>query len=252
MADEDTEEDFYVFEPEDRLAILKSVRLQEGELADKLILFCEIAADQALYEWDYYSGLPNIKEANRRIDEIYQHVVALIDLVSFGDDHERRNAFWGVILRNKREGLSQSRWDKFTAFVSGLLLAKVFLKSIKLNEKMFTSSKYTIDELKKRTTGNEFLKSLSFIYSSVLERRPGRSKSTIGPFVRFAHAVMFALAGSLTPPIETLNERWARLDFDPSKRRWNEDSVDEYCRKRGIKSPLKPDGNSPGDSTTPI
>jgi hypothetical protein len=94
-------------------------------------------------------------------------------------------------------------------------------------------------------TGNSFLKMLSVIFYQVLGKKCGRSKSTIGPFVRFAHAVMSELP-SITPQIETINERWARLEFRPEGKKWIEEYVEAYCVRRGIPSPLQWSENPPG------
>ncbi|KAF2990149.1 hypothetical protein OGR47_11465 [Methylocystis sp. MJC1] len=231
------ESDLFVFDKDQRAAILASINLAEGELADRLILLCEMAADSAFIDWDIYDSLPNVKSAKWRIDGICWHLDQAIELASFGNDVEARGKFWAVVLGDKNRVLLDSTRTRFVNAYNTIVLIGRYLAKLKIDGKL-TRKRYSIDVLRECVCGNDILKLLAVIYVHVLNRKCGRSKSTIGPFVRFAHSVMYSIAGDLTPPIETINERWARLSFEPTGKRLLKDCVDAYCAKRGVRSPL--------------
>jgi hypothetical protein len=230
-------EEIFVFDPEERAAILRSIGLPEGELADRLIFYCEMVADKAYKDLDYYFPLPSAKEARQRIYEILWHISAAIRLATFNSDMDMANKFWNVILFRRKGVILGTTWKRFCFALRMLVVAKKFLERVKINEYMFARGERNIEVFKNYATGNESLKTLSVVYCHVLRKKCGRSKSTIGPFVRFAHAVMLAIAGDLTPPVETINERWARLDFDPTTKHLDKKAIAEYCKRRGIESP---------------
>jgi hypothetical protein len=242
---EDTDEDFYVFEPESRKAILQSIGLPEGELADRLILYCEFAADAALSDWDFYSKMPNLKSAKKRLDDIWWHIHCAIELASFNGNNEQSDIFWRIVLRGKKLEEFQSDWNRFARAYNMMIVSRRYLERVNLDRLMFSNKKYCTDILNECVTGSGFLKTLSVIYYHVLGKKCGRSKSTIGPFVRFAHAVMSELP-ALTPSIETINERWARMEFEPEGKAWIEEYVRAYCARRGIPPPSDDSENPPG------
>lgn len=197
-----------------------------------------MVADKAFNDLDYYFPLPTAREARRRVSEILWHINAAIRLATFNDDVELTGKFWNVILFRKKGVILSTTFKRFGVTLKVLFLIKKFLERVEIHEYMFARGYDNIDVFKNYATGNESLKSLSVVYYHVLGKKCGRSKSTVGPFARFAHAVMLAIAEDLTPPVETINERWARLDFDPTTKRWDKKTIDEYCKRRGIECPL--------------
>jgi hypothetical protein len=146
-----------------------------------------------------------------------------------------------MVLLNRKGKLPEWRWYFFKRLFNSTIFAGNFLFAILHNEKpsVKLSDKEFSIKLNLDLTGNMFLKDLAFVYWHILGKVPGRSKSTIGPFIRFAHAAMVAFVGEgLSPSIETVNERWARLDFDPRTKILNEAQVREYCSNRGIIYPF--------------
>jgi hypothetical protein len=240
MAEIQDDEDIFTYSPEQRQTILASIGLPENEIANKLIFGCEMVADTIIYNWDYFTPLPDDRETKQILTTIAWHMDEIIRIASFDGDKRARDKFWGMILLNRSQNLPRWRWNKFTDLLYWNTIAFNYLASIINNDKSsaWIAEKETSILSEKQLTGKKHLKSLAVVYYSALGKIPGRSKSTIGPFIRFAHAAMFAMAGSLTPSIETLNERWARLDFDPSKMRLQKSALQEYSQRRGIVSPF--------------
>jgi hypothetical protein len=240
LAEIQDDEDIFTYNLEQRQAILASIGIPEGEIANKLIFGCEMVADIILHNWDYFLSLPDDRETKQILTRIAWHMNEIIRIASFDDDKGVSDRFWMMILLNRNQHLPLWRWNKFTNLRYNINIGFNYLASIINNDKpsAWICDKETSILSEKQLTGNKHLKSLAVVYYSALGKIPGRSKSTIGPFIRFAHAAMFAMAGNLTPSIETLNERWARLDFDPSKRRLQKSVLQEYSQKRGIASPF--------------
>lgn len=239
MDTDEDQEDIFTFSEEDRRSILASIGLANGPVANKLIVGCEIATEDALHNWSYFSSLPNDKETRRVLNEIFWHISEIIRIASFDDNIEVRDKFWKLVLLNRRGELPSWRWYSFRRLFNQLIFAGNFIfavlhghkKSVRLCDENFSIKS------NRELTGNRYLKDLALVYWYAFGKPPGRSKSTIGPFVKFAHATMVAFAGELAPSIDTLNERWARLDFDPRKARLNEAALKDYCRNRGIEYP---------------
>jgi hypothetical protein len=240
MMEHEGDDEMFTYSPEARRAILASIGLEEGQVADRLIVGCEIVAGNMLHNWSFFSPLPNDKETRRILNEIFWHISEIIRIASFNDNIEVRDRFWRLVLLNRRGKLPPWRWYFFKRLFNSMIFGGNFLfavlhnskPSVKLSDKEFSIN------ANRDLTGRIFLEDLAVVYWHSLGKAPGRSKSTIGPFIRFAHAAMVAFVGEgLAPSIETLNERWARLDFDPRTILLNEAGVREYCRIRGIDCP---------------
>jgi hypothetical protein len=234
------DDEFFVYSPEQRKAILSAIGLPEGDVANKLILGCEYIADTMLSNWDYYMPFPRDKEMRNALNRIAWHMEQIIEIADFGGDLQLRDKLWANVLMNKRGILPNIRWKMFVKLYNSISFTTKFLRLIARKEKSslwLGDTKSSLDP-EKELNGNIHLKQLACHYYVTLGKLPGRSKSTIGPFIRFAHATMVSLSEGLTPSIETLNERWARLDYDPRGKSVPEKHVREYCAKRGIDYPF--------------
>jgi hypothetical protein len=234
------DDELFVYSPEQRKAILSAIGLPEGEVADKLILACEYIADNTLTNWDYFMQFPKDKEMRNILNRIAWHMEQIIEIADFGGNERLRNSFWANMLLNKNAVLPKQRWKIFIKMFNSISFSVKFLRLIANKEKtsMWFGGKDNSIDIERELNGNVHLKQLASAYYLILGKRPGRSKSTIGPFIRFAHEAMVSLSKELTPSIETLNERWARLDFDPQGKNLNAQYIREYCEKRGINNPF--------------
>lgn len=240
MEEIEADEEIFTYSPEQRQTVLASIGLPEGEIANKLIFGCEMVADTIIANWDYFMPLPDDRETKQILDTIAWHMREIIRIASFDDNEEMSDKFWRMILLNRRQMLPHWRWKKYINLYNGIIFGGNYLISIINNDKAsaWICDKETSIRSEKQLTGSKHLKSLAVIYYTVFGKIPGRSKSTIGPFIRFAHAAMFAMASSLTPSIETMNERWARLDFDPSEMRLQKSALQDYSQRRGVACPF--------------
>ena len=231
-----------------RQAILNGIDLSEGALADELIEMCEFIAQSHIENLTYNAFLPSLNEAERHIDAILYHLSEAIRHIDFDGDWERRDKFWAKAFVDANGDLPAARWFGWSKFARSLETAHHHLRR-------FAERKLRSLQLEKgggvAALEIHYLKQLSSAYCHILKRKPGRSKSTIGPFVRFAWVAMVPVLLDRMPTIETLNERWARLKYDPSGTKLDLRVLEEmkaaYFLELGASSaPLK-DHCSPGD-----
>ena len=96
MTEHEDDDEMFTYSPEARRAILASIGLDEGQVADRLIVGCEIVAGNMLHNWSFFSPLPNDKETRRILNEIFWHISEIIRIASFNDNIEVRDRFWVI------------------------------------------------------------------------------------------------------------------------------------------------------------
>jgi hypothetical protein len=228
---------FYYSEDEKR-NILNAIGLSDGKIADRLIYECETVTHRFIASSRNYAELPTDKQMILRLHRINWHLEQVLLLAKFQNEDKSSDAylkFWSVVLITKRLTLPEWRMKKFRKLYNGIAIASRYLDSIIYNEEsssLIAGNEYSVDD-DKQLCGAKHLKTLSCVFFNVLNKKPGRSKSTIGPFVRFAYAAMLPASPRLTPSIETLNERWARLKFDPREKSLIQIELKEILRFRG-------------------
>jgi hypothetical protein len=136
------------------------------------------------------------------------------ELLSFQGEVEIAAKFWKLVLSDSFLYVEKNRWESFVKLTRSFLAAHHLLRRVS-ERKQFDSKWWKENSL--HAFDLDFLQQLSYVYFHVLKRKPGRSKSTIGPFVRFAWAAMRPVLGRRTPTIDSLNNKWARLRCDSTK-----------------------------------
>jgi hypothetical protein len=185
---------------------------------------CELLAQTYICHVDFFADYPNKNEANDRIDAILYHLREVLRHADFDGDHNRRKNFWVTVFIDGNGVLPPDRWFGWSKFARSMEAAHHHLRRF---------AERRLQALQFENVGgssaleNGYLKQLSCAYYHILKRKPGRSKSTIGPFVRFAWAAMAPVLDDHTPTIETLNERWARLKYDPVGTKLSEEALQD-------------------------
>lgn len=222
----DTRRPRFRYDTKSRRLILASIALEEGEIADKLIYTCEVMANIHMDSIEYFAAYPKNNEISHRLSAILYHLRELWQLANFEEDWERRDKFWANALVNSRGEPMPERWQKLKKFNRSIEAAYYHLCRHSEKQLGKTVGKASDD----RGSQNGFLRQLSCAYFHVLGRKPGRSKSTIGPFVRFAWAAMRPVFADEMPTIETINERWARQKYDATRTRLDQRAFAEFER----------------------
>jgi hypothetical protein len=208
----DDRKPLFRYNEDSRRAILTSIDLSEGALADELVEMCELLAQTHLCNVNFFADYPDKNEAKDRIYAILYHLGEAIRQADFDGDLNRRNNFWATVFTDANGVLPPDRWFGWSKFARSMEAAHHHLRRF---------AERRLQALQLENVGGSsaletnYLKQLSCAYYHILKRKPGRSKSTIGPFVRFAWAAMAPILNDRAPTIETLNERWARLKYDP-------------------------------------
>jgi hypothetical protein len=210
-----------------RRAILTSIDLSEGAVADELIEMCECISQSHLDNVIYYTNYPSLNESENRINSILYHLSEAIRHIEFDGDRERRDKFWANVFVDANGDLPQARWFGWSKFARSIEAAHHHLRR-------FAERRLKTMQLEKGgglvALETSYLKQLSSAYCHILNRKPGRSKSTIGPFVRFAWAAMEPILCDRAPTVETLNERWARLKYDAGQTKIDLRAIEELKR----------------------
>jgi hypothetical protein len=224
---EDLRRPRYRYDVVSRQAILDSISIFNPDVAKILIDECEIVATIHLHTIVFQANFPNYDNASYRITSILDHLGQVLDLVNFDGDSELAGRFWAQILMDAYGDVPPDRWDKFLKLTRSVHAARHLLRRASQHKgfesKWKENNSLSVLEI-------EYIKDLAGIYWHTLKRKPGRSKSTIGPFVRFAWAAMNPVLGDRMPTIDSLNDKWARLRFDTTKTHLNELSVKQFGR----------------------
>jgi hypothetical protein len=101
---------------------------------------------------------------------------------------------------------------------------------------------------------NNTINYLADNYLTVMGKEPGRSKSSIGPFVRYAFEVLSSVPFLRSPKtVDALNERWARGRYKArnlsSFKNFVKD-VEQQAQKRGVSNPFIELAKFPGGTGT--
>src|SRR5271165_4239520 len=217
----------YRYNAVSRKAILDSIAIHDLEIAERLIEECEIVATIHFHTITFQANFPNFESADRRITLILDHLGKALDLVNFDGDGELTGRFWGHILADDSGDVPRERWEKFLRLKRSVHAAHHLLR--RASERENFESKWREDN-SLSVLEIEYVKDLAGIYWHTLRRKPGRSKTTIGPFVRFAWAAMNPILGERMPMIDSLNDKWARLKHDATKTSLNDLSVLQFTR----------------------
>lgn len=162
-----------------RRAILTSIDLSEGALSNELVEMCELLAQIYICNVDFFADYPNNNEANDRIYAILYHLREVLRHADFDGDHNRRKNFWVTVFIDGNGVLPPDRWFGWSKFARSMEAAHHHLRRF---------AERRLQALQFENVGgssaleNGYLKQLSCAYYHILKRKPGRSKSTIGPF----------------------------------------------------------------------
>jgi hypothetical protein len=200
--------------PESRQAILSAIPLSEGETATSIVAMCERVATHHITIVELYVGYPTRRLAERRIESILQRMSELIDLVEFDPGSDVANLFWQDIFSGPSATVSYERLSKFARLARSFTAAHHLLRRFSERDGL---QKTWLQGTSVAAFETRFLQQLACVYYHILHRKPGRSKSTVGPFVRFAWAAMTPVLQKRMPTIDALNDKWARLRYDATK-----------------------------------
>jgi hypothetical protein len=200
--------------PESRQAILSAIPLSEGEIATSIVAMCERVATHHVAMTELYVGYPSQRLAERRIESILQRMSELIDLVEFDPGSDVAKVFWLDIFAGPSANVPHERLAKFEKFTRSFAAAHHLLRRFSERDGF---QKAWIQSTSETAFETRFLQQLACVYYHILGRKPGRSKSTVGPFVRFAWAAMTPVLRKRMPTIDALNDKWARLRYDATK-----------------------------------
>jgi hypothetical protein len=224
---EDLRRPRYRYDVVSRQEILDSIPIFNLDVAKILIDECEIVATIHLHTIGFQANFPNYNNASYRITSILDHLGQVLDLVSFDGDSELAGRFWTQILMDDSGVVPEDRWARFLKLTRSVYAARHLLGRASQNKgfesKWKENNSLSVLEI-------DYVKDLAGIYWHTLKRKPGRSKSTIGPFVRFAWAAMNPVLGDRMPTIDSLNDKWARLRFDATKLQLSQFSVKQFGR----------------------
>jgi hypothetical protein len=204
----------FSYDASSRRAILEAIDISDPDVCKELIADCEAVSRIYLDGISYYGNLLNMDSVDERITRILDLAKRAYDLTMFDDQTEIAKKFWRLALADSSGNLDESRWDRFIKLTRSIRAAHHLLR--RASERKEFESKWREDN-SERAYDLDLLKQISCVYFHVLKPKPGRSKSTIGPFVRFAWAAMRPVLGPRMPTIDSLNNRWARLRYDPTK-----------------------------------
>jgi hypothetical protein len=224
---EDRRKPRYRYDTMSRQDILASIPIHDPAVAELLIDECEIVATIHLHTIEFQSQFPNFEGAEQRVKSILYHVRETLDLISFGGDSELSGRFWRHIYTDVSGEVKQDRLDKFIKLIRSVHTAHHLLR--RTSERNNLKSNWREDNSLSMFE-NEYIRDLAGVYWFTLKRKPGRSKSTIGPFVRFTWAAMRPILDERMPTIDSLNDKWARLRIDITKSRIDQRSVRQFER----------------------
>lgn len=217
----------FAYDAQDSQAILDSIGLAEGVLAEKLLEMCRLIAQVHLDNVQWYRSYPRPSDAQHRVSSILFHLSEAMRHAKFDGDYNQRDKFWASVFVDSAGEAHSEGWGRWLRLTRSLEAAHHLLRR-------FAERK--LKALQSEKDGSVgaleagYLRQLSCAYTHILSRKPGRSKSTIGPFVRFAWAAMRPVLLERAPTIETLNERWARLKYDPSNASFDPRALEEMKR----------------------
>jgi hypothetical protein len=224
---EDHRKPRYRYDTMSRQDILTSIPVYDPAVAELLIDECEIVATIHLHTIEFQSQFPNFDGAEQRAESILCHVRETLDLICFDGESELAGRFWRHIYTDVSGDVMQDRLDKFEKLIRSVQAAHHLLRRA-LERKILKSNWREDNSLS--TLESEYIRDLAGVYWIALKRKPGRSKSTIGPFVRFAWAAMRPILDERMPTIDSLNDKWARLRIDITKSRIDQRSVRQFER----------------------
>jgi hypothetical protein len=193
---------------------------------DEAIDACEHIASVHNHDIEFWPQFMDWSAADERITKIANLLLAARELAHFEGDREKSIHFWWKVLSNGNGDVPDQRWNGLWRFLRSVDAAHHYLyrwseRGTKGNWRKEISLSYF---------EREFLRELAAAYYQLLGKVPGRSKSTIGPFVRFAYAAMAPVLGTRMPTIEALNDRWARTKYDVRSQKMSEISVEQFKR----------------------
>lgn len=203
------------YDPAARKRILQAIGPSDDAVAEELIEMCELVAQTCLDNQEYFASFPSKNESKKHIDAILHHIEQLLKYADFDGDKEKRNRFWVQAVEDEERVKFSDRFYRWSALARSLEAAHHLIR--RFSERRFDSLYSNI----MISSQNFFLEQIGCVYFSIINRKPGRSKSTIGPFIRFAWAAMVPVFGDSAPSIDSLNERWARMKFDPIRKKLN-------------------------------
>jgi hypothetical protein len=158
------------------------------------------------------------------MSSILKGISDTMQLVEFDGEKEVARAFWTTVLLDPSGKLPSKRLDGFLRLTRSVTAARHYLRRFSERDAIrLAFTKDTSDNAREA----HLLKQFACVFYHVLGRKPGRSKSTVGPFVRFAWAAMAPVVRKRMPPIDALNDKWARLQYDVAKTRFGL-SVEEF------------------------
>jgi hypothetical protein len=224
---EDRRKPRYRYDARSRQEILDSIPILDPSVSHVIIDECEIVATIHLHTIAFQANFPTFDSANHRIGTILNHLQGAFELAHFDDDVKLAARFWRHILEDDYGDVPADRWDRFVKLTRSVRAAQHLLRRASGREGF--KSKWKEDN-SLSVLEVEYLTDLAGVYWHSLQRKPGRSKSTIGPFVRFAWAAMNPILRDRMPTIDSLNDKWARLRFDATKTGVNEWSVKRFGR----------------------
>ena len=120
---------------------------------------------------NFFADYPDKDEAKDRIYAILYHLGEVIRHADFNGDLNRRNNFWATVFTDANGVLPPDRWFGWSKFARSMEAAHHHLRRF---------AERRLQALQLENVGGSFC-----AYYHILKRKPGRSKSTIGPFVRF-------------------------------------------------------------------
>lgn len=214
----------YRYNPKARAKIRASVPFPDS-LMEEVIEACEHIASTHVYDVAFWPRFMKWDAADDRITKILDHLFKAHELAYFEGDAKQAEVFWARVLSDKYGEVADHRWDKFWSFLRSIVAAHHYLR--RWSEQTAKNREWCTDISLTHFEG-VFLKELACTYYQLLGKLPGRSKSTVGPFIRFAHSAMAPVLGPRMPSLEALNDRWARLKYDVRSKELNETGVELF------------------------
>lgn len=237
-----TDEDdlFISFSEEKKREILNSLNIKIGtNTANQLMFLTEYCLEATWNRYfyahdrvDYSRSLDHIKRIRKNIENI----LAELHYIS---EYYEEDMFWSTVIANKHRNVTPFRWKIYVRMYSDLFRAYNFFGNyIEKKRVSYVNTDFGNKELDQETAVNDTLYELAKIYFTIIGKKPGRSKSTIGPFVRYAYIVLSELPLYKIKSIDSLNDRWANSKVQPRKIKLEIDFAREYAAKKGVIFPF--------------
>jgi hypothetical protein len=239
--DDDDDDSLYVlFTPSFKKKIRDALPVIDDKKFDALVFFSEMAVENASHNYFLWNENSNRTSSKDHLVRIRRHIDALVNELYWAERaHGGNFKFWNALLANKRGNLTDYRWTVFTRISRYINIASLFLdKYFEGTHISYHNSEIGKKELDYNFQYNRSINHIADIYFTFTDKVPGRSKSTIGPFVRFAYQILRATTIMVPKSIDALNERWAKSDYVPDKIDLDRSLYAEYAEKKGIAIPF--------------